>query len=582
MPSLINTIITYICSMIKAKGNFFFGLILSFIMAACATVVPPDGGPKDTTPPVPMSFHPKSKVTNFKGEKIAIKFDEYIELKDLNSQLVVSPAMPQDPDIYIQGKKLIIKTPDSLEENTTYTIFLGNSVVNYKEGLPVSHFQYVLSTGNTLDSLRIQGNLKNAFDLKKEEGILVMLYKLTADSTPYLQRPFYIAKTYASGDFVLDNLSAGKYLIFALKDMNSNYLYDQPSEEIAFLDSLIIPAPVKPADDSLDLIHPVNINMYLFKEVEKVQGINRHAVIRPNLFELDFKRPTQDLKIEPLNFTYEGEWYYPVLSSEKDTLKAWIIQKVPDTLKVKISDANQVVDTIQLVLKKPARKKKSQGRKKSKDVEAPKDTVPEIVRIGVKSNTGAGLAFFSNPKLTFSTPIKELNTRKIKLYQRKDTNDIPINFNLYFKDTLAADILVFDVDLQEGSSYKLFMPDSVFFDIFGNTNDSLEIRFSTTKQRSYGSLKLNVSYTDSQPLLIQLLNDKDEIINQSVLKDSIIEYPYLTPGIYKIKAIKDRNNNGKWDTGNYLKKQYAERVYFLNSAVKIRANWDIEQKWVMD
>jgi len=566
----------------KAKGNFFFGLIVSFMMAACATVVPPEGGPKDTTPPIPMSFQPKSKVTNYKGQKITIKFDEYIQLKDLNSQLVVSPSMPEDPDIYIQGKKLIIKTPDSLEENTTYTIFLGNSVVNYKEGLPVPHFQYVLATGNTLDSLRIQGNLKNAFDLKTEEGILVMLYKITADSTPYLQRPFYIAKTYASGDFILDNLSEGKYLIFALKDMNSNYLYDQPSEEIAFLDSLIIPAPVKPADDSLDLIHPVNINMFLFKEIEKVQGIDRHAVIRPNLFELDFKRPTRDLKIEPLNFIPEGEWYYPVLSSEKDTLKAWIIQKVPDTLEVKISDANQVVDTIQLILKKPARKKKTQGRKKSVEVEAPKDTVPVIVRIGVKSNTGNGLAFFSNPKLTFSTPIKELNPSKIKFYKQQDTNYIPIDFGVHFTDTVAADVMVFDVKLEEGTPYKILIPDSVFFDIFGNTNDTLEVRFGTTNQRNYGSLKLNVKYNDSLPLLIQLLTEKDKVVYQSLLKDSIIEYPYLVPGSYKIKAIKDRNNNGKWDTGNYLLKQYPERVYFLKTIVKIRANWDIEQKWEME
>jgi len=296
----------------------FLGMIISLLFVACATVVPPSGGPKDTTPPIPLSFHPKSKVTNYQGEKIIIKFDEYIQLKDLNSQLVVSPAMAEDPDIYIQGKKLIIKPPDSLEENTTYTIFLGNSVVNYKEGLPVSHFQYVLATGSTLDSLRIMGTLKNAFDLKTEEGLLIMLYKNTSDSTPYLQRPYYIAKTYSSGEFILDNLSEGSYLIFALKDMNSNYLYDQPSEEIAFLDSLIVPTPAKPADDSLNLIHPVKVNMFLFKEIEKKQGINRHVVLKPNLFELDFKRPTENLHIDPLNFTPQDNWYYPVFSANNE------------------------------------------------------------------------------------------------------------------------------------------------------------------------------------------------------------------------------------------------------------------------
>ena len=553
------------------------------LFAACATIVPPDGGPKDTTPPVPLSFTPQNKITNYDGKKIVIKFDEFIELKELNSQMVVSPAMPEIPDIYIQGKKLIIKPSDSLEENTTYTIFLGNAVVNYKEGLPVSHFQYVLATGSALDSLRISGKLRNAFDLKTEEGILIMLYKNTSDSTPYLERPYYLAKTYASGDFVLDNLSEGKYLMFALKDLNSNYIYDQPSEEIAFLDTLIIPAPVKPADDSLNLIHPANVEIFLFNEIEKKQGINRHVVIRPNLIELDFKRPTTHLLIEPLNFKPPSDWYYPVLSANKDTLKAWITQKVPDTLEVKVIDANQIIDTLRLILKKPKKKKKTMGRKRKKEVvKTINDSIPQVVRIGVKSNTGSGLAFFSKPNLIFSTPIKGLNPDKIMLYRKQDTNYIPLDFKIHFKDTISADLMIMDIDLQEGTSYKIFIPDSVFFDIFGNTNDTLEFRFGTTKQRNYGSLKLHIKYNDSIPLLIQLIDDKEVIVNQTLLSDSLILYPYLIPGTYKIKAIKDKNNNGKWDTGNYLEKLTPERVYYLNATVKIRANWDIEQKWLFE
>ena len=563
------------------KGKFLLGMVISLLLAACATMVPPDGGPKDTTPPVPLSFNPESKTTNFDGRKITIKFDEFIQLKDLNSQLVVSPAMVEDPDIYIQGKKLIIKLPDSLQENTTYTIFMGNSVVNYKEGLPVPHFQYVLATGSSLDSLRIRGKLRNAFDLKTEEGILIMLYRNTGDSVPYHQRPYYIAKTYKSGDFVLDNLSEGSYLIFALKDLNSNYLYDQPAEEIAFLDSLIIPAPVKPANDTLDLIHPVNVDMFLFREIEKKQGINRHVVLKPVLFELDFKRPVGNLEIEPLNFTPQGNWYYTVLSAGRDTLKVWVTAKVPDTLKVSITDNNLVVDTLRLILKKPL-KKKQQGRKKNDKPEIKKDTVQRIVRLDVKTNTGSGLAFFSHPALIFSTPLKALDPDRIKLYRQEDTNYIPIDFEVYIKDTVAADVVNLKVDLEEGTSYKIFIPDSVFFDIFGNTNDTLEARFGTTKQRNYGSLKLHIKYEDSIPLLIQLLTDKDVVVKQNVLTDSVIIYPYLPPGTYKLKAIKDRNNNGKWDTGDYLNKLLPERVFYLNATVKIRANWDIEQKWLFE
>jgi hypothetical protein len=557
-----------------------FAFVMLLTAAACATVVPPAGGPVDTTPPVPLLFKPHNKITNYSGEKITIKFDEYVQLKDLNSQLVISPAMPDDPDIYIQGKKLVIVPPDSLTPNTTYTIFLGNAVVNYKEGLPVKHFQYVLSTGENLDSLRITGKVKNAFDLKTEDGILVMLYKNASDSTPYLQRPYYIAKTYSDGGFLLDNLSEGKYLIFALKDLNSNYIYDQPAEEIAFLDSLLIPAPPKTADDSLNLIKPVKVDMYLFKEVEKNQGVKGKKLRSEHLVELYFKKPVTALGVEALNFDAPAEWNYPVFNKNRDSLKLWLTAKMPDTVLIKISDDLQVVDTLRLVLRKPKKQIKN-NRRRQPEVETGSKPKPPV-RISVKTNTGAGIDFFGKPALVFNTPVKYFDRQKIKLYRQIDTVYKPVSFSMFFDDSIAAERLYFDVKLEEESSYKIFIPDSVFFDIFGNTNDTIEARFGTTRQRNYGSLKLKVVYNDSIPLLIQLLNDKDGVLRQDLLTDSIVYYRWLKPGKYKIKAVKDRNGNGKWDTGNYLEGVLPERVFFMSSPVNIRANWDIEHKWIIE
>ena len=563
----------------KTIKTFIFAILLS-MATGCATVVPPSGGPKDTTPPVPVAYNPPNKSLNYSGGKIAIRFDEFIQLKDLHSQLVVSPAMPHDPDVYVQGKKLIINPPDSLAENTTYTVYLGNSVVNYKEGLPVKHFQYVFSTGSALDSLRISGVVKNAFDLKTEEGILVMLYKEPSDSLPYLKRPYYIAKTYSGGDFVLDNLSEGKYLIFALKDMNSNYLYDQPSEKIAFLDSLVIPSPIKPDDDSLNLIHPVFLNMYLFQEKAKKQAVTRKAVLRKNLLEIDFKRPVKKLQIKPLNFNNSGQWYYPVMSSGKDSLKMWLTSPVPDTLVIKVSDGGQTIDTLSIILKKPDRKKYTGEKRKNQAIGSAKPVKKRPVRLSIKSNTSRPVDFFGNPFLVFSTPVKAIDRGKINVYKKIDTLYKDVPFKVFFKDTVAANRLYFDIKMDENSVYKIFIPDSVFFDIFGNTNDTLKFDFSTTKSRNYGSLTLNIKYGDSIPLLIQLLNEKDAVIRQNVLKDSLLYYKYLPPGKYKVKAVKDINGNKKWDTGDYLKGIQPERVFYMPKALTIRANWDVENKWI--
>ena len=558
--------------------NIFFLAVLSLIFSACATVVPPAGGPVDTTPPVPLSFIPNNKTTNFKAKKIVIKFDEYIELKALNSQMVVSPSMPKEPEVVAQGKKLIINLPDSLDKDVTYTIFLGNAVVNFKEGLPLQHFQYVLSTGSTMDSLMILGTVKNAFNLKTEEGLIVMLYKNTADSTPLLHRPYYISKTYANGEYKLANISPGKYLMFVLKDLNSNYIYDQPAEEIAFVDSLVIPAPEKPANDSLNLFNTVKVDFFLFKELEKRQGINRKIVLKENKIELDFKRPTHDLSMELLNIPSESQWYYPVYSTEKDTLTAWITAKVPDTIDVKVTEANVVIDTVRFVLKK-AEKKPLNISRKNKNENLTQDSAKTIVKIAVKANAVGTLDFFRKPTLNFNTPIKTFSSEKIQLFKLKDSIFQRIPTNLSFSDENSKMNLEFNVNLEESTTYKIFIKDSVFFDVFNNTNDTVDIKFTTTKKRNYGSLKLTVKNQDSIPMIVQLMNEKDVVLYQNVLIDSVLNYPYLLPGTYKMKAIRDKNGNGKWDTGNYLQRILPERVYFLGTSINIRPNWDVEQKW---
>ncbi len=564
------------------RYSLFFGFLL--LISGCATVVPPEGGPKDSTPPMPVNYSPQNKVRNYKGQKIEIRFDEFIELKDLNNQLVVSPAMPEDPDISVKGKKLIIKPPDSLEKNTTYTIFLGNAVVNYTEGLPAGNFQYVLATGAELDSLRIRGTLRSAFNLKPADGVLVMLYKNANDSTPYKERPYYLSKTYGNGAFVLDNLSEGNYLIFALKDLNSNYLYDQPTEEIAFLDSLIIPAPVKPKEDTLDLIHPVILDMFLFTEIAKKQVISSGKVLAENHLLLTFSKPAENLTLEPVDFpTIEG-WSYKVWNSHRDSLDLWLIGSMPDTLFLKISENQQVLDTMRFVLRKP---KTEQGRRnrrndtKLPDVEKDDSAKILITRLKI-ANGGAEVDFFGNPFIRFLTPIRSVNTDKIQLFKLVDTIKTPIPLTIDTNSLATKAKLTLKAELEESAKYSIFIPDSAVYDIFGNTNDTADFSFVTTKKRNYGSLRIAVNHTFAEPILIQLLNDKDALIHQVELTDSIIFFPFLKPGNYKIKAILDKNNNKKWDTGDYQKKQLPERVFYMNEALNIRANWDVEQRWIIE
>lgn len=133
----------------------------------------------------------------------------------------------------------------------------------------------------------------------------------------------------------------------------------------------------------------------------------------------------------------------------------------------------------------------------------------------------------------------------------------------------------------QNTSYKLIIKDSVVKDINSTTNDSLIYTFKTNSQEDLGNFAININAKDSSNYyIIQLINEKDELINEVYIKQNQkIVFNNLQPGNYQIKAIKDRNKNKKWDTGYYLKKIQPEETIFYPSKITIRANWDLEENW---
>ncbi|MCK5170734.1 MAG: Ig-like domain-containing protein, partial [Bacteroidales bacterium] len=214
-------------------------LISAMFFSGCAKIVAPTGGPKDEEHPLIVEIDPPDKTVNFDSKKISITFNEFIQLKDLNNNLIISPPVEEKPDIKVKGKALVIEFAEELKDSTTYNIYFGNSVQDYNEGNPIENFQYVLSTGSYIDSLSIKGQVINSFNLLPEEGVFVMLYKDSEDSVPIKQIPDYISKTNEEGYFRINNIRENQYKLFCLRDLNKNYLFDLPSEEIAYTDSLI-------------------------------------------------------------------------------------------------------------------------------------------------------------------------------------------------------------------------------------------------------------------------------------------------------------------------------------------------------
>ncbi|MBA3673708.1 MAG: Ig-like domain-containing protein [Chitinophagaceae bacterium] len=228
------------------KRLLYFSLLIFLLwymdifISGCAQIVSPTGGSRDTIPPILVSSNPKLDATNFTGNRISLYFDEYVQIKDLQQNLLVSPTPLKNPYIDYKLKSVTIRLRDTLEPNTTYTINLGNSIRDINEENAIKDFAYVFSTGNTIDSLIFSGKVQEAETGKADSTMIVLLYKNLNDTAVIKLKPKYIARLDREGNFSFRNLAAGEYKVYALKDGDGGRTYNSKIEMFAFADKTVM------------------------------------------------------------------------------------------------------------------------------------------------------------------------------------------------------------------------------------------------------------------------------------------------------------------------------------------------------
>ncbi|NOU45711.1 MAG: DUF2141 domain-containing protein [Bacteroidales bacterium] len=587
------------------KSAYLFiivGVILTLVR--CAHPVAPTGGLKDEDPPVVVGSQPANYSTNFDRKNITITFDEFVKLDKLQQQLLISPPTDKLPEIKLRGKSLIIKFLEDLRPETTYSVYFGDAVVDLSESNPIPGFTFVFSTGSILDSMTLTGQVRTAFDLKPAEETFVMLYvddndTIPVDSLPYRIRPYYITRTNKLGFYRFQNLRNEQYKMFALTDMNSNFIFDMPGEAIAYADSMIKPEFIKPTVidtlvkqdsllqqtvDSLSEIldeEKIKINrdsliqmtdnsrfLYLFNEIDSTQKLLRAELTKAGLITFAFRYPARDISVEsmlPLPDTFQLLKYY---SKNADSLYWYFSQHVLDSLTIHVTRDTLINDTISLSLI-PRAKPVKRGSKK--------DVVSDALQF---------TSTVKNKKLDLNKPLILNFAEPVVNYQMRDTNRFISN-----KDTLYNQLTFTKIDsiglhyrvnetFEAGGSYDIAVPDSVFFGFSGKKNDTILISFKVPTLEDYGKLIVELQIDSAEKLIVQLLNAKELVLEEKKVNNSgKVIFSNLTPGKYKIKAIQDRNGNGRWDTGNYLRKIQPEKVSYFMKELDIRANWDFEEDW---
>jgi uncharacterized protein (DUF2141 family) len=207
--------------------------VLVFSFSRCANMARPTGGPKDTLPPNLLKASPEEFSTGIAPKTIVFDFDEYVELKDVQQNLIVSPTIKGIPIVTRKLKQITVKIKDTLDANTTYALQFGNAIVDLNEGNPFGNFTYVFSTGNSLDSLSLSGRVILAEDGRTDSTLLVMLHRNMDDSAVVKEKPRYYTRLNKEGYFNFQYLAPGRYKLYALKDESGQLRYNRKDQLFA-------------------------------------------------------------------------------------------------------------------------------------------------------------------------------------------------------------------------------------------------------------------------------------------------------------------------------------------------------------
>ena len=522
-----------------------FLFLLSF--TDCAKKGRPSGGLRDTIAPVILRSAPENFTTNFKNNEIRITFDEFIKLKDISKELIISPPLKYPPVItpLSVSKVLKIKILDTLKDNTTYSFNFGNSILDNNEGNLFPNYKYVFSTGSYIDSLTLKGTAVDALLPKTDFPTTVALYQVVQsykDSLVFLEKPTYITTTInETNNFELSNLKQGTYQLIALKEQTRNYTFQPKTDKIGFYKDLI----TIPTDSLFEL--------RLFKEVPDFKP-TRPKLESSNRISFGYEGKTDNYQITLLT-PMEDDFQYQVLKQPgRDTLNFWFKPKVTKDSLVFVTKNKLQIDTTTVRFR---------------------ELYSDSLRLTAINDRLISQG--DTLKLKANTPLVAINSEKISVVT-KDSLAIDFVAQINTKENAAQ--IVFDK--QEEQLYSITLRNGALTDYLSNTNDSIVYRQQVKPIADFASLNLTLDNADEFPLLIELIDEKFKVVKQVYLEaNAPVFFKHINPGKYFIRLIVDQNKNKIWDPGNFLDKLAPEKVVYYPSIIELRANWSWSETFTL-
>jgi len=605
---------------------------MGLVLYSCANIGSPEGGPIDFTPPHYVKSSPAQGAVNVKGNKVEIIFDEIVNIKDQQKKVSVSPVQKEPPIIKAQGRKVTIEFRDEMKPNTTYSIDFSNAIEDNNEGNPIDGFSFAFSTGDNIDSLQISGLLLQARNLEPMKHTVVGLHSVL-DDTAFTSLPFErMCRTNDRGQFTLRNIKPGKYHVFALNDMDGNYRMAR-TEDIAFLDEIIVPSAsryesqdtVFTFDNKVDTIvtathtsfMPNNVLLTMFNENFRSLYLKTTNRTTPERLHVLFSAPSPEMPtlriLKPES--HAEDWCVTERDENNDSIFYWItdsaliksdsIVVAMDYLRTDSTDnLSHKTDTITFayrksgtLLKQEAQEKKEreqlakrlasirEKQEKGKDIDPEEEKLladaekPKIPKIDIKINPQGNFEVYDTVKVTFPTPIANIDPAGVHLEMKRDTLWIEQKGLPALKPVAEGDVLnyMLPYTFEPDSSYRFYIDSLAVTSVYGIHNDSTGLSFKVKALEDYANLKVNVNVQDHA--FVELLNNQDLMVRRLQVKNGSVDFENVPPQTYYLRLVLDTNDNGEWDTGNYLQHKQPEEVYYYPKRLKLRKNWDMEETW---
>lgn len=593
----------------------------SSLLWRCANISAPQGGPKDSLPPIIVSATPGFNTTNFSGKEIYIGFNEYVQIKDQQKEFFTSPMMKKNPTITTSGRGIRITILDTLEENQTYALNFGNSIVDNNEGNRLSDFRYVFSTGDRIDSMVMSGYTVSASKGDSVSNSLIFFYPAEVDSIPEYDsillkyKPAAVARAAGNGIFVAQNLKPIDYKIYAIEDKNNNFTYDPETDMVGFLDTVHNPLTEPDFRVWYDTTrHYLTAEPQLYFKMFTDGRFKRQTLAESKRDEqhkvtLYFGAPNPEvLTFYLAGIDTESEVVTEYVTRGKDTINYWLnvpSERLGDTLKGHViylkhdSINNLVPDTAKLSLVwkyiESKEEKKQREEEEKKMEQALKDSVeyvppvkPNPFKVDMfkgELNPEKTITFkFTKPLVAVDTAAidlrlagaalspeeeKKIAEEKKKEAQKRgveqvaeDISELPKVEYEFFRDSLDMKIWHLRADWTEKTKYKLMIPAGTFRNVAGEANDTLRTDYTSLDGEKFGTVIVNVKgKTPTSKYVLYLNDDKGKVIDE--IKDASTgkyTFKYVKPSNVKVSVLEDANGNGKWDTGNLIERRQPERT----------------------